>query len=191
MLQAESKYKRFPALKMRITFFLISRTFSFFHLSTQHFLPIFFSAHKVLSPQIVFGIIGQVTTLSKGWYVLPCVFQLSSLTPQFKPLSLSISPTNRSNWYIDCYYCLYVYMQKTVSAPFSFLLPSLDPTFSPFSLMNMTLILVRLGLNSKSLYHQHRKQSMTIVSQKLLVSVRIENLCKNKHTLYISPKQVK
>lgn len=31
-------------------FFLNQSYFSFFHLSTQHFLPIFFSAHKVLSP---------------------------------------------------------------------------------------------------------------------------------------------
>ena len=106
---------------------------SVFFFSTLHstFLP-FFSAHKVLSPQIVFGIVGRVTTLSKGWYVLPCVFQLSSLTPQFKPLSLSISPTNRS-WSIDCYYCLCVYTQKSISylVLFSFSSPRLTSPSAP------------------------------------------------------------
>lgn len=94
-------------------FFKKSVSLCFFSLLHSTFLPFFFCSQSSVSLDCIWNYRSSYHSLKRLVCPAMCILAVLS-NPLVQTLSLSISPTNRSNWYIDCYCCLFVYMQKTV-----------------------------------------------------------------------------
>lgn len=131
-------------------YFFLSVLLCFFFTSPLNNFCHFFLLTSSVSLDCIWNYRSSYHSLKRLVCPAMCILAVLS-NPLVQTLSLSISLTNRSHWIIDCYYCLYVYMQKTASAPFSFLLSS--PRESVNDNFNFHCLVIENKIFTKKTHH--------------------------------------